>query len=50
MNVNRRDVLRGAPAAPFGFNFSQILEAQAQNPAAERSQSLSSRKAGAVGK
>lgn len=33
MNVNRRDLLLGGPAAFFGFNFAGILEAQAQSPA-----------------
>jgi hypothetical protein len=30
MNVNRRDLLLGGPAAFFGVNFAEILEAQAQ--------------------
>ncbi len=30
MNVNRRDLILGGPAAFFGVNFAEILEAQAQ--------------------
>src|SRR5580693_1216546 len=33
MKVNRRDLLLGGPAAIFGFNFAEILEAQAQSQA-----------------
>jgi len=32
MKVNRRDLLWGGPAALFGVNFAEILEAQAQTP------------------
>jgi hypothetical protein len=33
MRVNRRDLLMGGPAAFFGFNFAEILAAQAQSGA-----------------